>query len=108
MARFVDCAPVGGERACEGDTLSPDGPFRIVNIGRGAPVHLMDFIAELERATGKTAIRNYLPMQKGGVPVTFANCDLLEKLTGYRPATGIDIGVARLVEWYRAHTANAE
>ena len=107
IVRLVDRAPAAGEVASEDDTLSPDGPFRVVNIGRGAPEQLMDFIAEIERATGKTAIRNYLPMQKGDVPVTFANCDLLEKLTGYRPSTGIDTGVAALVDWYRAEKAGA-
>lgn len=101
VARLVDRVPVAGEPAADGDTLSPDGPFRVVNIGRGAPAHLMDFIAELERATGRAAIRNYLPMQQGDVPVTFANCDLLEALTGYRPSTGIAEGIAELVAWRR-------
>ena len=79
----------------------------MVNIGRGAPVQLMDFIAELERAAGKPAKRNYLPMQKGDVPVTFANCDLLQALTGYRPATSIETGIEALVEWFRAYRATA-
>lgn len=107
IVRLVDCVPSAGEPACAGDTLSPDGPFRVVNIGRGAPAHLMDFIAELERATGRTAIRNYLPMQQGDVPVTFANCDLLESLTGYRPSTGIADGVAALVKWRRDYLASS-
>ena len=64
---------------------------------------LLDFIAALERAAGKAAKRNYLPMQKGDVPVTFANCDLLEALTGYRPSTDVDAGVAALVTWRRAY-----
>ncbi len=105
VVRLADCVPVPGEKVCNSDTASPDGPFRVVNIGRGAPAHLMDFIAELERATGKPAKRNYLPMQKGDVPITFANCDLLEKLTGYRPATGIAAGVDALVDWSRAMKA---
>ncbi len=88
------------------DTVSPDGPFRVVNIGRGAPVHLMDFIAALEHATGRKAQRNYLPMQKGDVPITFANCDLLEKLTGFRPHTSVEDGLAALVKWRRAYVAN--
>ena len=101
IARLVDCAPARAA-ADEDASVSPDAPFRVVNIGRGAPAHLMDFIAEIEKATGKTAIRNYLPMQKGDVPITFANCDLLEKLTGYRPSTDIAAGVAALVDWYRS------
>jgi UDP-glucuronate 4-epimerase len=102
IVRLADSIPQRDPLGAD-PTVSPDAPFRVVNIGRGAPAHLMDFIAELEKATGKIAIRNYLPMQKGDVPLTFANCDLLEKLTGYRPQTGIDIGVAALVEWYRQH-----
>ena len=102
IVRLVDCAPAAGEAVSETDTVSPDGPFRVVNIGRGAPVHLMDFIAALEEATGKQAKRNYLPMQKGDVPITFANCDLLEKLTNYRPQTSVEDGLAALVKWRRA------
>lgn len=98
IVRLVDCIP---QRDADDASVSPDAPFRVVNIGRGAPAHLMDFIAELEKATGKAAIRNYLPMQKGDVPITFANCDLLEKLTGYRPSTSIEAGVAALVQWRR-------
>lgn len=105
IVRLIDRPPVEGEHV-ENDTLSPDGPFRVVNIGRGAPAHLMDFISELEKATGKKAVRNYLPMQKGDVPITFANCDLLEKLTGYRPSTGVDRGVIQLVDWYRKEFQN--
>ena len=103
IVRLIGCAPVRGAPIGPYDTLSPDAPFRIVNIGRGAPAHLMDFIAALEQATGKTAQKNYLPMQKGDVPITFANCDLLEHLTGYRPSTEIEEGVRALVEWKRAY-----
>ena len=105
IVRLVYCVPVAGVKASDDDTLSPDAPFRIVNIGRGAPVPLLDFIASLERATGKIAERNYLPMQKGDVPATFANCDLLQALTGYRPSTGVDAGIAALLDWYRASKA---
>lgn len=101
IVRLVACAPDPRHPAGERDTISPVAPFRTVNIGRGSPVPLLDFVAALERAAGKMAKRNYLPMQKGDVPVTFANCDLLESLTGYRPATDIEAGVAALVAWRR-------
>ena len=104
IVRLVDCAPVASKKVCERDTISPVAPFREVNIGRGAPIQLLDFIAALERAAGKQARRNYLPLQKGDVPVTFANCDLLEALTGYRPATGIETGIETLVEWFRTYS----
>ena len=105
IVRLVCCAPVAGESIGDKDTVSPVAPFRIVNIGRGAPAELMAFIAALERTVGKSAQRNYLPMQKGDVPVTFANCDLLEALTGYRPSTSIETGVRALVDWFLAYRA---
>ena len=83
--------------------MSPVAPYRVVNIGRGAPVQLLDFIETIERALGKKAKRNYLDMQPGDVPRTFASADLLERLTGYRPHTSIDDGVAALVDWYREY-----
>ena len=76
IVRLVRCTPVSNASKSQYDTISPVAPFRTVNVGRGAPVPLLDFITTLERATSKIATRNYLPMQKGDVPVTFANCDL--------------------------------
>ena len=102
ILRLADCVP---QRDAGDDTVSPVAPFRIVNIGRGAPVALLDFIDTLEQAIGKKAIRNYLDMQKGDVPRTYASAARLEKLTGYRPSTPLDVGVAALVDWYRAYRA---
>lgn len=100
VARLIDCVP---ERDSGDDSVSPVAPFRIVNIGRGAPVKLLDFIDTIERALGKKAKRNYLDMQPGDVPRTFASADLLERLTGYRPHTSVEEGVAALVDWYREY-----
>jgi UDP-glucuronate 4-epimerase len=83
------------------DSLSPAAPFRTVNIGTGRPVGLLDFVAVIEAAVGKPAIRRLMPMQPGDVPRTFAGVGLLEALTGYRPATPIDEGVQAFVDWYR-------
>jgi UDP-glucuronate 4-epimerase len=88
------------------DSLSPAAPFRAVNIGRGKPVQLLDFIAALEQKLGKPAKRKLLPMQPGDVTDTFASSDLLEKLTGYRPSTPVDEGIGAFVDWYRAYTAD--
>lgn len=85
------------------DSLSDQAAFRVVNIGAGSPVALDDFVAAVEKACGKPARRNYMEMQKGDVPVTYANTDLLDALTGYRPATPLDKGVAAFVDWYRAY-----
>lgn len=87
----------------EGDTLSPVAPFRLVNIGGGKPSPLMDYIAELERALGRTAEKTFLPMQDGDVPNTTASPELLERLTGYKPETPISVGVPAFVGWFRQH-----
>lgn len=86
-----------------GDTLSPEAPFRVINIGNSTKVRLLDFVEAVETATGRRAIRNLMPMQPGDVPATWADAGLLERLTGYRPATGLQEGVARFVEWYRGY-----
>jgi UDP-glucuronate 4-epimerase len=82
------------------ETLSHQAPFRVINIGGGQPVSLMDFVATIESALGRPAKRQMLPMQKGDVPRTFASPDLLMALTGYKPDTPIDSGVRAFVEWY--------
>jgi len=93
-------APVEG-RPVAGDSLSPVAPWRVVNIGGGAPVRLLDFIAEIEACLGRKAKRNYLPMQPGDVPATWADADLLQTLTGYRPDTPVSAGVRAFCAWYR-------
>ncbi|NCO87841.1 MAG: NAD-dependent epimerase/dehydratase family protein [Rhodobacterales bacterium] len=85
----------------EGDSLSPVAPYRIVNIGNSDKVRLLDFVDAIEDCLGMKAIRNYMPMQTGDVPATWANAELLQSLTGYRPQTDFRDGIARFVEWYR-------
>ncbi|SCW67489.1 UDP-glucuronate 4-epimerase [Rhizobium mongolense subsp. loessense] len=82
------------------ETLSRQAPFRVVNIGGGQPVSLMDFVETVEKALGQPAQRKMLPMQKGDVPRTFASADLLVALTGYKPDTKLETGVRAFVEWY--------
>ncbi len=74
---------------------------RLYNIGNAAPVSVNDFIAILERLTGKTARRNELPMQPGDVTATHADTSALERDTGFRPATPLAEGLAKFVDWYR-------
>ncbi|MGH6816904.1 MAG: NAD-dependent epimerase [Hyphomicrobiaceae bacterium] len=76
-------------------------PYRLYNIGNDSPVELLDLIACIERATGRTARKRLLPLQPGDVPRTWANVDALVAATGFRPATPIDVGIARFVAWYR-------
>jgi len=101
IVRLIDAVPVEGEPvAGAADSLSPAAPWRLVNIGGGHPVKLLDFIEAIERRLGKPAIRNYMPMQKGDVPKTFADASLLEALTGYRPSTTVEQGVDAFCDWY--------
>jgi UDP-glucuronate 4-epimerase len=99
IVRLIDAVP--GNTPVEGDSLSPVAPFRIVNIGGGKPMQLMDYIAELERAIGRPAIKNFLPMQQGDVLATEASSDLLKRLTGASPTTSPSEGVPAFVRWYR-------
>ncbi len=96
---LIDAVP--GNTPVAGDSLSPVAPHRIVNIGNGAPVPLMDFIAAIETACGREAIKTYHDMQPGDVPATWADATLLETLTGKRPATPIQTGIDAFVGWYR-------
>lgn len=104
VVRLIHCVPEAGvATGGEIDSISPVAPHRIVNIGGGQPVALLDFIAAAEKSLGIAARRNYLPMQPGDVPVTFASADLLERLTGYKPSTPIQSGVDAFVAWYLEH-----
>lgn len=85
------------------DSLSPVAPFRIINIGNSQKVRLLDFIEAIEEELGRKAIRNYLPMQPGDVPATWADATLLNRLTGYKPHTGFRQGIAEFVAWYLEH-----
>jgi UDP-glucuronate 4-epimerase len=97
----VPARPASRAEIADGDSLSPAAPFRVVNIGNGQKVRLMDFIEAIEAATGKPAIRNFLPMQTGDVPATWADASLLNRLTGGCPATDVRDGMRAFVDWYR-------
>lgn len=101
--KLIDCIPsqvVESQGIYQGDSISEVAPFRIVNIGNSTPTHLMDYIKCLEKALGSTAEKNYLPMQPGDVPETFADTRLLEALTGFQPRTSVETGVNKFVDWY--------
>lgn len=83
------------------DSLSPVAPWRVVNIGNSDKVRLMDFITAIEAECGREAIKNFMPMQKGDVPATWADATLLKELTGYAPRTDVRDGIRRFVAWYR-------
>jgi len=83
------------------DPATSSAPYRLYNIGNHSPVQLMDYIACIEKAVGKTATKNMLPMQPGDVPTTFADIEDLKADIGFEPKTPIEEGVKRFVAWYR-------
>jgi UDP-glucuronate 4-epimerase len=103
---LIDAPPIRPVSAAEispGDSLSPVAPFRIVNIGNSQKVRLLDFIDAIEAELGTKAIRNYMPMQPGDVPATWADASLLQRLTGYAPQTNFHDGIRRFVAWFREY-----
>mgnify|MGYP005988329969 FL=1 len=104
---LIDTPPVrpDNREVPEGDSLSPVAPYRIVNIGNSDKVRLLDFVDAIEEELGQKAIRNYMPMQMGDVPATWANAELLKTLTGYKPQTDIKDGIREFVAWFRDYYA---
>ena len=76
-------------------------PHAIYNIGNHQAVELETFIAELERLLGRKAVKEYLPMQPGDVPETYASIERLAAATGFAPSTPLAVGLGKFVEWYR-------
>jgi len=102
VIRVIDNPPIGNPEwsGKNPDPGSSKGPYKIYNIGNNNPVKLMDFIEAIENALGKKAEKNMLPIQPGDVPATYADVtDLIEDL-GYKPATSIEEGIGKFVEWY--------
>jgi len=105
VVRIVDKPPAGDPSV---DMTRPDpatsyAPYRLYNIGNNRPVKLMTFIETLEAALGRVAVKNFLPMQPGDVPATYADIDGLENAVGFRQHTTLVEGVARYVAWYREY-----
>ncbi len=90
------------------DRMTPDpatswAPYRVFNIGNHQPVELMAYIEALESALGRKAMKNFLPLQDGDVPATYADTTELRRVTGFAPATAVKDGVGKFVEWYRSY-----
>jgi len=92
LTRIIECQPQG---------------YHLYNIGNSAPVPLMDFVHAMEKAFGRRAKRRYLPMQQGDVLATHADVEDFWRLTGFRPRTSMEEGVARFVDWYRDYFSPA-
>jgi len=105
VMRVMDRTP-GPNPAWSGDCPDPGtsyAPYRIYNIGNNSPVELLTFIETIEKCIGKTAEKNFLPIQAGDVPATYADVDDLMNDVGFKPATPIGEGVKRFVAWYREY-----
>ena len=89
------------DKSCASDSKSAVAPYRVVNIGNSNPEKLTDFIDAIEKAVGLEANKNFMPMQAGDVPATWADASLFEYLTGYKLQTKLSAGVQKFVNWYR-------
>ena len=103
VVRIIDVVPHGNsnwDETSPGPATSP-APYRIYNIGNQHPTKLMDYISCIENATGKTAQKEFLPMQPGDVYQTYADSSAFGEATGFKPATPLQTGIDRTVEWFR-------
>jgi UDP-glucuronate 4-epimerase len=97
---YIDDVVEGTIRVLDNPPAADGVPYRLFNIGCSTPVKLMDFIAELEKALGKEAVKNMLPMQPGDVYQTNADTARLEAAVGYRPHISLHEGIGHFVQWY--------
>ncbi|MEM6642738.1 MAG: NAD-dependent epimerase [Bacteroidota bacterium] len=103
--RLLNFAPTPND---EWDSKNPDSatsfaPYQLFNIGNNSPVDLMDYIGAIEKKLGKEAEKNFLPLQIGDVPETYANVAALEEKVGYKPSTSVEEGVGRFIDWYKGY-----
>lgn len=105
IERLVPKAP-GPDKNWTGmapDPASSFAPYRVYNIGNNKPVELLHFIEIIEQQLGKTAIKNFLPLQDGDVPETYADVSDLMREIDFKPATPIEVGIAKFVNWYKEY-----
>ena len=101
IIRIQDVVPM---RNAENPNTSPSSskaPYKVFNIGNNEPIALMTFIEAIEKAAGKEATKNYMPMQAGDVPATFADIDSLKEEVGFKPDTKIEFGMEQFVAWFK-------
>jgi len=105
VSRLAMHKPKGipGWSASKDGIASSSAPYKVYNIGNNATVSLLDFIHALENELGIEAIKEFMPMQPGDVPVNYADVDDLVKEINYKPSTTVDQGIKKFVEWYRSY-----
>ncbi len=100
----VDYDSLPSSDPAPGATLIP--PYRLYNIGNHDPVDLLTFIQVIEACLGKPAILNFLPIQPGDLPVTYADVEDLIADVGFKPTTSLEDGIGAFVRWYRTYYAD--
>ncbi|WP_024612050.1 NAD-dependent epimerase [Pseudoalteromonas sp. TB64] len=103
IIRIQDVIPSRDVENANTSPASSKAPYRVFNIGNNEPIKLMTFIESIEKAAGRVADKNYLPMQAGDVPATFADIDSLQNEVGFKPNTHIEHGMQQFVDWYKAY-----
>lgn len=105
IVRVIDNPPAsnGEWTGKQPDPSSSVAPYKIYNIGNSNPVKLMDFIEAIENALGKAAMKNFLPLQAGDVPATWADVEDLVHNLGYKPQTNVQDGIREFVQWYNEY-----
>lgn len=101
IIRIQDQPPVKNIAWAGDDLSSSSAPYKVFNIGNSEPVQLELFINAIEKALGKTAVKDYMPIQPGDVEATYADVSDLESVTKFSPQTSVELGVQRFVDWYK-------
>jgi UDP-glucuronate 4-epimerase len=103
IVRLLDrpAAPNPGFDPAHPDPAASSAPYRIYNVGNHQPMNLKDYIAAIEKATGKQAIRDYQPVEAGDMVTTYADTSELFAAVGFTPATPLADGIARFIAWFK-------
>ncbi|MEM6815549.1 MAG: NAD-dependent epimerase/dehydratase family protein, partial [Bacteroidota bacterium] len=105
MYRLMTTPPTKNENwdAANPNPASSFAPYQLFNIGNNSPVELMDYIKAIEEKLGKQAEKNFIPLQTGDVPETFAEVSDLEQKIAYKPSTSVREGVGKFIDWYKEY-----
>lgn len=104
IIRIQNVVPLRNDENPNTSPSSSKAPYKVFNIGNNEPIALMTFIEAIEKASGKEAKKNYMPMQAGDVPATFADIDSLKEEVGFKPDTDIEYGMQQFVDWFKEYS----
>ena len=103
IVRIQNVVPLRNAENPNTSPASSKAPYKVFNIGNNEPIALMTFIEAIEKAANKEAAKNYMPMQAGDVPATFADIDSLKAEVGFKPDTNIEFGMQQFVDWFKGY-----